>query len=87
MLACWRFEAGVVVVGLELGELQVDALEVGSGDVAGVETRLAEVDGLAVVGEVLLGDCERRLGEQHIGEGLADGEDELALLIAVLALA
>ena len=38
-----QVQSGGVVVGFELGELQVDALEVGAGDVSGVEAGLAEV--------------------------------------------
>ncbi len=44
----------VVGVGLELSELKIDAGEVGGSDVAGIEAGLAEVYGLAIVGEVLI---------------------------------
>ncbi len=66
--------------------MKVDALEVGAGDIAGVEAGLAEADGLAVVVEVLLGDSEGLLGDEQIGKRLANVEDELTLLVTKLAL-
>ena len=44
-------------------------------------------DGLAVVGRGFLRRLrEQALASEHVGEGLTNGEDELALLVVVLAL-
>jgi hypothetical protein len=76
----------VVGVSLELSELKIDAGEVGGSNIAGVEAGLAEVYGLAIVGEVLVRNDEGGLSKQHVGEGLAYRQNRLALLITVEAL-
>ena len=68
---------GVGLVGLELGELEVEALEVELGDVACLVAVVADVDLVFEVGKVVVGELLRGFGDDEVGEGLADGEDGL----------
>ena len=75
---------GVRLVGFELGELQVEALEVELGDVAGLVAIAGDVEFVFVVGEVVVGELLCGLGEDEVGEGLTHGEDGLLDLQAIL---
>ncbi len=56
-----QIQPGGVIVRFEFRQLQVDAIEIGRADISGVEARLAQLDGLTVTIEVIVGDLESQL--------------------------
>ena len=71
-------------VGFELNALQLQAVQVHAGDVAGLETVAAHGQQAVVVGQALAGHCQHRLGLERRDEGAAQVEEQVALLVGQL---
>ncbi len=71
-------------LGLVLHALELDAVEIDLGNVAGIQTVAADGDDFVVVIEVGFGQIEQRLGLERLHKRRAQGELQVALQILML---
>ena len=80
-----QVDLSILVVGLKACQLQIDPVEVSRANRARLQANIAQIHNFAIAGQVVVGELQCRLGQQHVGKSIFHRKYRLPLQIVILA--